>query len=563
MVEVTLLRSVEALANLVTAPVDTLFDLTDAGAEHLERCLACWPHAHVHTVQPGSPSPRVTRITGPRFAATPNWGAAPAPRHGVLADLARRQAATSSASARPAVAMTLDDYVQLEGIGPISLLLLSATLPAVDALLGASQLLAAGGIHAVALLAPAPGPADEEALLLLTGVLGKFEVEWARLDAQPVSLAMRQAPAPGRPRSWDQLASALDLGVTGVIRVGIDEAAGLSARDAAGSGPLFLIDANLPALERRRQELGNAREVTCIGAAISDIEVTTCTLDALAEKHELAAANVLTLDLAGRKLAALRGATQMLRHIDLLTLSIADAPQSTAERNAIDLFMSRHGFFAVSLPRTAHDSPQVLVYVRKERLWAADPVSVIRRVMQTANVSLQSVGWHGAAAAAALRASPSLPEQVAFADLQLTAIRTYSQATGLGAIDVLVSSDAGLPAFQALLEAALHSSRLCAIVLLASLSTPNVEAFTRVAFDHGFLLDRDSAISTARVFPALLEYSRAGPMACNQQRLRQARLPLQRAGTDGPVRQSTVSDHASAVERAAPQRTCLDLPMAL
>jgi hypothetical protein len=249
------------VAALVTTPVATIFDLTDTGSPHLERCLVCWPHAKVYTVQDVGSSPPITRIVGPPFGATPDWGAAPAAGHGVLADLARRRAAELPPSAARAGAMTLDDYVQLEGIGPISLLLLSATLDAVEVLLGASLLLAGGRIHAIALLAPAAGT-PQVAVDLAAGVLGKFDLAWASRDAGPVSLALRHTMSPGRPRRWAQLARTLGVPVTGIIRTGTDGAAGLSAGDDVASGPLFLIDANLPALQQRRQDLGGARAIS-------------------------------------------------------------------------------------------------------------------------------------------------------------------------------------------------------------------------------------------------------------------------------------------------------------
>jgi hypothetical protein len=229
MVDVTLLRSVDPVAELLTTPVATIFDLTDGGPAHLERCLACWPHAQVYTVQSVSPSPRATCIVGPRFADSANWGAAPTARHGVLADIARRRAAASSTSARPAPAVTLDDYAKLAGIGSISLLLLSATHASVETLLGASTLLAGGRIHAVALLAPAPDAPrspDEQALGLLAAVLGKFEVAWAVLDAEAVSLALPQDQGQGegqgasQPRTWLGAARSLDVLITGIMRIG-------------------------------------------------------------------------------------------------------------------------------------------------------------------------------------------------------------------------------------------------------------------------------------------------------------------------------------------------------
>ena len=192
--------------------------------------------------------------------------------------------------------------------------------------------------------------------------------------------------------------------------------------------------------------------------------------------------------------------------MDLVTLSTAAAPRQSAERDAVDALLSGHGFFEAPL-RCRHDGdPEDLVYVRKQRLWQADPLAMIRRVMQRANVALCRVGCHGSAAEAALLGAPSLPERIEFCGLELSVLTTRETSAGaapdagLEDLDVLVSSQGGLPGLRALLEAALDSTRLCAVVQWGSLPAPEVEAATRVACDHGFLLDRESASDMARVF---------------------------------------------------------------
>ena len=530
MVDLTLLTSVDTVATLVTTPVELIFDLTDAGPDHLERCLACWPQAHVYTVRSVEASSKVSCIAGPRFAATSDWGAAPLAEHGVLADIARRRA-QAPATARTSTT-TLDEYVLLEGLAPISLLLLSATLAAVELLLGASSLLASKRVHAVLLLAPASGGPTEAILTLLAGVLGKFDFAWAIVDAGPVSLAVRYDPAPSRPRGWVDQARLLDVPVTGVIHVGTHTTAEPLARSADESVPLYLIDADLPSLERYREELGAVQNVTCIGAAVSDdermltlhidargrgsyfatpdayyrahpqdgvrqfIEVTTCTLNALAEKYPLTAANVLVLELADGIFAALRGATTVLAHLDFVTLPGSRALVQSAERDAIDTHLSRQGFYQVPVQYVGGDPAESLLYVRKQRLWNADPLAMIRRVTQQANVSLCSLGWCGSAAEAALYTSPCLQDQIVFCNLQLVA----HESPGSADIDVLMSSHEGLPAFFALLKSASSSFRLCAIVVSQILTKSEVESATRVAFDHGFLLHRESATAATRVF---------------------------------------------------------------
>ncbi len=207
----------------------------------------------------------------------------------------------------------------------------------------------------------------------------------------------------------------------------------------------------------------------------------------------------------GGELAALRGATEVLIHIELVTLSLAGAADPIGERHAIDAHLSRHGFFRTPLRGPGHDTSDTLVYVRKERLWQVDPLAMIRRVLQGANVALCCVGWHGNVAEAALRESPSLRDQTAFCGLRLTALTIQGPAAArsyanLEDMDVLVSYHDGLPAFQTLLTAALQASRLCAIVVWGMLPAPDVESATRVAFDHGFLLDRESASGESIVF---------------------------------------------------------------
>jgi hypothetical protein len=550
-----LLASAADISRLVVHAPSVIWDLTTHGSARSGEYGAIWPDAVTYAYsQDAAVDPHFVPIPHP-LSDAPNWGARVSPSHGVLASIGVRPQ-LAEGSLDTAFTSTIDIVAEQCTLRQIALLVLPASATALAPLLGASGLLAAANILAVAILDQPQSEAPSGILGEVAGILAKFGYRWATIDGTAYSLAVPErakgillAREPnGATPSWLQAAQSLHIPLRGMIHVGDGEAREVQRYVKQGLQPLFIIGAN--AQTHRRLTTGVSGDIDVIyvdapigealGAAMAGSEAAT--LDSLAIRHDFRACNLLHLELPTVGLSGIAGAEHTLRQIDIVDVELKRAAESvdSISISEVDACLRQYGFLRTGINTSLYPLRDDVAYVRAELLWARDPLRAACLALQQADVSVKKIGViagdpHGIA----LDSGPCA-EHEQLVEISLPGIgqnRTETEIAPLGSrhppedfgykvavayvlqhlksaeqqsaagsvapapdIDVLVLTDGSIETFRAAVEATRNSTRLSAIVVLGTLSDRALASAISNAFDLGFLLERSTAAITGRVF---------------------------------------------------------------
>jgi FkbM family methyltransferase len=324
---------------------------------------------------------------------------------------------------RPAT--TLDRARQAAGIRHVHYLRIEHPTAALDVVLGARQTLLHSRIDVID-IAPLDGPGDLAPLALL---LARYDYRVMRLvdgAFSPITNADLAASAwPGRTvaiharllvQFTETTQEILDLGeilprygiaMRGVLHLGAHEAEDLPTYLAGGAARVVLVEAHPDLAARLRARLADEARVIVVHAAINDadgpvglhvtsrdasssllelekhaqiyphivetdtIEVPGTTVDHLLDRLGLAARdfNVMTVDVQGAELRALRGAARTLPALDAIRVEInfEELYRGCAQVEDIDDFLGAAGFSRVVTLTPFHMSWGDALYVRNDR----------------------------------------------------------------------------------------------------------------------------------------------------------------------------------------------------
>ncbi len=210
-------------------------------------------------------------------------------------------------------------------------------------------------------------------------------------------------PAPGLDVAG--LCRKYDVGLRGVLRVGAHDGRDVEVLESNGAGMIVLIEAN-PALHARLAEAMRGRHnIVTVSRAICDkvgtailhvtspdigssllrmtgyseiyphvspsqsIDVATATLDGLFEEMKLDSAriNVLDIDAQGAEALVLKGAQNVLRHIEAVAIEVyfSDLYRNCAQIEQIDEALEAAGFRRVATLSPSHSGWGDAFYVRR------------------------------------------------------------------------------------------------------------------------------------------------------------------------------------------------------
>jgi len=532
------LDSVAELSQLVVHAPSVIVDLTPGGVTRSSEYHGLWPQALIYAyLQVSAIDPPCRALPLP-LRDRPDWGARTYASRGVLAQC--------SFDGSPA--STLDRFAQEQGMRQVSLLMLPASLDALSSLLGASELLGSASILTVVVLDETKPERAPAILADVAGILGKFGYRWASIDGAAVSIAIHER-AEGillsrkmiRARlPWLQAAQGLDIALKGIIHVGDNEARELRLYRDQQPLATLIIGPNARLHQRLIGRAASTSNVIYVDAPIGE----PSELDQLATRYDFRQCNLLHIELDAFGLSGISGAADTLRHIDIVSVEFKRAAADTAgtDVSELDGCLRRHGFIRLSISTSIYPLRDAAVYVRKETLWARDPLKAAGIALQHADCSIGRVGFIGSKAHDLLRGSVSFAGNQQFFDVSVPRLvrkpqrvqvarpsppltvqipgkvkvevtyilqqldkehdRQAEQAFDAAPpdIDLLVLSHDSIEIFRGILQDITSSMRLSAIVLLGILGDEDMAAAISSAFDQGFLLDRSSAASTGRIF---------------------------------------------------------------
>jgi hypothetical protein len=539
-----LLASAADIARLMAHAPSVIWDLTSIGLARSHEYAAIWPHVVTYAYpQNAAAEPQVVLLPC-RLSDAPDWGARVAASHGVLA-AARMRERTEPGTADTPFASTIDLVADQHQLGQISLLVLPACTTALAPLLGASRLLAAANIMAIAILDQSGLETPPDLLDEVAGILRKFGYRWALIDGVAVSVAIhdraegillaRGSKSPRRP--WLEAAQCLQIALKGMIHVGDSEAAEVQLYLKKGLTPLFIVGPNAQREQRQRARAPDATAVIYVDT--EDDAVTT--LDALAASHDFRQCNLLHLQISALGSTGIAGAANTLRQIDLVEVELKRATTGVdgVTVSELDTRLRKYGFLRTSIHSSVYPDRDDAVYVRAQLLWERDPLQAAAIALQQADVSIKTIGviggdphgippesvtggGHERLVDIALPGSRPVrsvtrivplgrqppPEdfgyKVEFAYLLQHQDSVEPQASPCDAlaadIDVLVLTDGSAEAFRKAVESTGNSMRLSAIVVLGALGDRSLAAAVSNAFDLGFLMERSTAALSGRIF---------------------------------------------------------------